>query len=95
MEACDGEAGIDYVIGDPARIGDSGTGTMLVAALIAEVRRHHPGAGIVTGPDAANVPSRRVLEKNGFSLVAECSVATGAQRPHDGDLPAACHYQAG
>jgi aminoglycoside 6'-N-acetyltransferase len=75
MEACDGEAGIDYAIGDPARIGH-GAGTMLVAALAADVRRHHPGAGIVAGPDAANVASRRVLEKNDFYLVAERSVAT-------------------
>ncbi len=75
MEASDGEAGIDYAIGDPARIGH-GTGTMLVAALVAEVRRHHPGAGIMAGPDAANVASRRVLEKNGFHLVAERPVVT-------------------
>lgn len=74
MEAFDGEAGIDYAIGDPAHTGH-GTGTALVAALVAEVRRHHPGAGILVDPDARNVASRRVLEKNGFRLVAVRPVA--------------------
>jgi aminoglycoside 6'-N-acetyltransferase len=69
MEALPGEAGIDYAIGDPAQIGH-GTGTELIAVLVAEVRRHHPGAGILTDPEARNAASRRVLEKNGFSLVA-------------------------
>lgn len=75
MDAHDSEAGIDYAIGDARRIG-CGIGTALVAALVAEVRCHHPGCGILADPDAANVPSRRVLEKNGFLLVAERSVAT-------------------
>jgi len=70
-----GEVGIDYAIGDPAWIG-RGAGTMLIAELVDEVRRHHPGAGIVTTPEAANTPSRRVLEKNGFDLVAVRPVAT-------------------
>jgi aminoglycoside 6'-N-acetyltransferase len=74
MEALSGEAGIDYAIGDPAQIGH-GTGTELIAALVAEVRRHHPDAGILTDPDARNVPSRRVLEKNGFGLMAVRPVA--------------------
>ncbi len=75
MEARDGDAGIDYAIGDASRVG-RGTGTALIAALIAEVRRHCPGAGLLTGPDAANVASRRVLEKNGFGLVAVRPVET-------------------
>ena len=77
MEALDGEAGIDYAIGDPAQIGH-GTGTKLIAALVAEVRRHHPGTGILVDPDARNVASRRVLEKNGFGLVAVRPVASEA-----------------
>jgi hypothetical protein len=32
--------------------------------------------GLLVGPDAANVASRRVLEKNGFALVAVRPVAT-------------------
>jgi aminoglycoside 6'-N-acetyltransferase len=75
MAACDGEVGIDYAVGDPSRVG-RGTGTVLVAALVEEVRRHHSGAGILTAPDAANVASRRVLEKNGFTLVAVRPVAS-------------------
>jgi aminoglycoside 6'-N-acetyltransferase len=70
-----GEIGIDYAIGDPAQVG-RGVGTALIAALTTEIRGRHPGAGILTGPDAANVASRRVLEKNGFHLVAVRPVAT-------------------
>ena len=53
-----------------------GAGTRLIAALVALIRRQHPGAGILAGPDAANIASRRVLEKNGFELVAVRPVAT-------------------
>lgn len=42
----------------------------MIAALVVEVRRHHPGAGVLVDPEAANEPSRRVLEANGFRLVA-------------------------
>ncbi|MBO0814466.1 MAG: GNAT family N-acetyltransferase [Actinobacteria bacterium] len=72
---CEGEVGIDYAIVDPAWVG-RGVGTKLIAALVAEVRRHHPGSGIRTTPEAANTASRRVLEKNGFELVAVRPVAT-------------------
>lgn len=47
-----------------------------VAALVRLVRSAHPGAGIVADPEAANVASRRVLEKNGFELLAERPVAS-------------------
>ncbi|HXP18237.1 MAG TPA: hypothetical protein VN840_01200 [Streptosporangiaceae bacterium] len=36
----------------------------------------NPGAGILVGPEASNTASRRVLEKNGFELVAVRTVAT-------------------
>jgi aminoglycoside 6'-N-acetyltransferase len=75
IDAQAGEAGIDYAIGDPAWIG-RGAGTLLISALVGEVRRHHPGAGILSTPEAANAASRRVLEKNGFRLVAVRAVAT-------------------
>jgi aminoglycoside 6'-N-acetyltransferase len=75
MGARDGEAGIDYAIGDPASIG-RGTGTELIAVLVAEIQHRLPGAGVLAGPDAANIASRRVLEKNGFELVAVRRVAT-------------------
>jgi len=75
MDARCGEAGIDYAIGDPSRVG-RGAGTELIAALVAAVRCTCPGAGLLVGPNAANVASRRVLEKNGFALVAVRPVAT-------------------
>jgi aminoglycoside 6'-N-acetyltransferase len=85
MGAREGEAGIDYAIGDPAWIG-RGTGTELISVLVAEIRRHHPGADVLVGPDAANTASRRVLEKNGFELVAVRPVAT-----EPGDAPVAIY----
>lgn len=75
--ARDGEIGIDYAIGDPARIGH---GTVMMAVLVAEIRHVQPGAGILTAPEAANIASRRVLEKNGFHLAAVRPIAA---EPHD------------
>ena len=75
MGALDGEAGMDYAIGEPAWVG-RGTGTELIAVLVTEIRRQHPGAGVLVGPDATNIASRRVLEKNGFELVEIRTVAT-------------------
>ena len=63
-----GECGIDYAIGDPTAIG-RGLGTRMIAALVDEVRDHHPGCSILVEPEAANAASRRVLESNGFELV--------------------------
>lgn len=81
MDARDGEVGIDYAIGDPAFVG-RGVGTALIAALVAWARQARPGAGVLTDPDAANTASRRVLEKNGFTLVAVRPVETEpADRP--------------
>lgn len=75
MAAFDHEVGIDYAIGDPSSV-NRGVGTELIAALIAEVRRAHPGCGLLVAPEAANTASRRVLEKNGFELVAVRPVET-------------------
>jgi len=85
IDARNGEIGIDYAIGDPDWIG-RGACTMLIAALLAEARGHHPGAGILTAPNAANIASRRVLEKNGFEPVAVRPVAT-----EPGDAPLAIY----
>jgi len=73
--AADDEVGIDYAIGEPGRTG-TGVGTQLVAVLVAELRREHPGVGVLVDPDAANLASRRVLENNGFFLVAARPVFT-------------------
>jgi aminoglycoside 6'-N-acetyltransferase len=65
-----GDVGIDYAIGDRTRRGH-GLGTALIVELVAQVRRSHPGSAIFADPQASNLGSRRVLEKNGFRLVAE------------------------
>jgi GNAT superfamily N-acetyltransferase len=65
-----GDCGIDYALGEAAVVG-RGVGTELVATFVAEVRTHRPDAGIIADPEATNHASRRVLEKNGFVLVAE------------------------
>jgi hypothetical protein len=38
-----------------------------MAALVDHVRRHHPAAGVVADPEAANLASRRALERNPVS----------------------------
>ena len=68
LGALPGECGFDYAIGDPTAIG-RGLGTEMNAVLVNEIREHHPGCGLIVEPDAANVASRRVLERNGFELV--------------------------
>jgi aminoglycoside 6'-N-acetyltransferase len=64
-----GDVGIDYAIGDPAHVGH-GLGTLLVGALVRLVRAEHPGCAVLSDPDERNTASRRVLERNGFELVA-------------------------
>jgi aminoglycoside 6'-N-acetyltransferase len=62
------DVGIDYGIGDPAAVA-LGVGTAAIAALVAHIQRSVPDVAIVVEPDAENIASRRVLEKNGFTLV--------------------------
>ena len=69
------DIGLDYALGDPTRIGQ-GLGTALIATLMAHIRLRHPRAGLVADPEAANLASRRALEKNGFVLQGERVVAT-------------------
>ncbi|HWE54702.1 MAG TPA: GNAT family N-acetyltransferase [Acidimicrobiales bacterium] len=77
--AAAGDIGIDYAIGAPDRIG-RGVGTALIRELVAHLGRLYPGAGFLAAPEAANVASCRVLEKNGFELV---STGPLASEPHD------------
>lgn len=70
-----GDAGIDYALGDPSCLG-RGLGTRLVAAAVGEARRDLGPVGVVADPEAANAASRRVLEKNGFRLLAVRPVAS-------------------
>ena len=69
------DIGLDYALGDTARIG-RGLGTALIGALVAHIRQRHPDASLIADPEAANLASRRVLEKNGFVLQGERIVAT-------------------
>ncbi len=63
------EAGFDYLIGEPDRCG-RGLGTRLVAALMSLIREQDGAVGgFVVDPEETNAASRRVLEKNGLSLV--------------------------
>ena len=64
-----GDVAIDYAIGDPALVG-RGLGTHLVGALVRLARAEHRGCAVLSDPDERNTASRRVLEKNGFELVA-------------------------
>lgn len=69
------DLGIDYAIGDPACVG-RGLGTALVAGLVKHLHATHPAAGLIGDPEAANLPSRRVLEKNQFVLLGERQLPT-------------------
>jgi RimJ/RimL family protein N-acetyltransferase len=69
LEADADDLGIDYAIGDPEAVG-RGVGTRMIAELVARVRARSAGGAIICEPDAQNLASRRVLEKNGFDLVA-------------------------
>jgi aminoglycoside 6'-N-acetyltransferase len=69
------DIGLDYAIGDPARVG-KGVGTTLIAELVVNLWKRHPRAGLIADPEADNLASRRVLEKNGFQLVREARLAT-------------------
>lgn len=75
IEGRPGESGIDYAIGDPTAVGH-GIGKRLIAVLVREVRRDRPGGGILVAPEATNLASRAVLERNGFHLVDVRPVAT-------------------
>lgn len=57
--------GVDYAVGEPTAVG-----TELVAALVRLMRAAQPGCGVVADPEVDNAASRRLLEKNGFELVA-------------------------
>lgn len=66
-----GTVGIDYLIGHPHDC-ERGLGTALVAALLEQT----PAVPVWVTPEEANQPSCRVLEKNGFELMAvkQCDI---------------------
>lgn len=62
---------LDYLIGDPARVGH-GLGSAMLRAIIAATWVEHPRtARIVVPVTAANRASRRALEKAGMRRLAE------------------------
>lgn len=65
VEVPDGAVTIDYLVGDPGRVGQ-GLGTTLIAAMVERTWRDHPTAPAVVVPVvAANRASWRALEKAG------------------------------
>jgi RimJ/RimL family protein N-acetyltransferase len=73
-----GELGLDYTIGELTAC-HRGLGTQLIGQLLDQLRAAHPPRTPVSvTPEAANQPSRRILEKNGFSLV---EIRQGKQLP--------------
>ena len=79
MGAEPGDVGVDYTIGEPDFVGH-GLGTALVGTLVRRVRGERPDVAFMSDPDARNLASRRVLEKNGFQLV---KIAALASEPTD------------
>lgn len=62
---------VDYLIGDPQRIG-TGLGTRMIRAIVEDAWQGYPNApSIVVLVSAANRASWRVLEKAGLRRVAE------------------------
>lgn len=79
-------AGIDYLIGVPARYGQ-GLGTAVIGSFCRFVFALYPDVpALASVPQAANTASRRVLEKNGFRLVEERMVES--DDPGDAGLAA-------
>jgi aminoglycoside 6'-N-acetyltransferase len=83
----------DYGIGEPDQVG-RGVGTELIALLVRQIRRPHRQAPILVAVSSLNAASRRVLEKNGFVLVAERKIEfepgdepTAVYRLTHGDAP--------
>ncbi|MET7770289.1 GNAT family N-acetyltransferase [Nocardia sp. NPDC005366] len=65
---------IDYLIGNPARVG-RGCGTALIGAIVTDTWITHPSTNTIIVPvSAGNTPSWRVLEKNGFIRVIEADL---------------------
>ena len=64
-----GELGIDYTPGELSAC-YRGLGTELIRMLLALLGSQFPtGTAVSVTPEADNLPSRRILEKNGFTLI--------------------------
>ncbi|PZF79352.1 GNAT family N-acetyltransferase [Jiangella anatolica] len=66
-----GAVTIDYLVGDPERVGH-GLGTAMISAVVADTWRTQPDVpALLVAVAAANERSWRVLERAGFRRVAE------------------------
>lgn len=75
-----GTAGIDYLIGEPSRIG-GGIGTRAIGAFVRDVVfGRGDWSAVSAGPDPANGASIRVLEKNGFRVAGDIDTPWGPER---------------
>lgn len=74
LDIPDGAMSVDYLLGtEEARGG--GTGTAMLGAFMELLWRDHPACPCVIVPvHAGNRASWRALERNGFTLVAECEL---------------------
>jgi aminoglycoside 6'-N-acetyltransferase len=71
IEVPDGAVTLDYLIGEPGRLGQ-GLGTAMISAMVRQTWRDRPTASaIVVSVVAANIASWRALEKAGFRRVAQ------------------------
>lgn len=74
-----GTAGIDYMVSDPARIGN-GIGTWAIAQFVRDrVFVREDWQVVCAGPDPANGASIRVLEKNGFRFAGRIDTEWGPE----------------
>ncbi|WP_024804785.1 GNAT family N-acetyltransferase [Nocardia sp. BMG51109] len=71
VEVPAGAASLDYLVGDPDRVG-RGLGSAMLRAVVAGTWVEYPGTGCLLVPvAAANVASWRALEKAGMRRIAE------------------------
>ncbi|MFD6419589.1 GNAT family N-acetyltransferase [Streptomyces sp. NPDC060194] len=74
VELPEGTATVDYLVGDPGRVG-RGLGPRIIRAVVAATWTDHPDVTAVIVPvHAGNRPSWRALEKAGLHRVGEASL---------------------
>ena len=82
VEVPQGALSIDYFVGEPALL-RRGWGLAMIGAAVASLRRDEAGMPAIIVPiNAANIASRRLLERAGFRAVAQGLLAP--DNPADG-----------